>query len=78
MLLFSLNILLEIVLNKEYVFYIYNSNYYVFISNIYYWFKIFSVSISVNIYRNNLHKHISLGSGSFLNMSEDLETKKLV
>ena len=31
MLLFSLKILLEIVLNKEYVFYIYNSNYYVFI-----------------------------------------------
>lgn len=25
----------------------------------------FSVSISVNIYRNNLHKHISLGSSSF-------------
>ena len=78
MLVFSLNILLELVLHKEYVFYIDSSNYYVFISNIWYWFKIFSVSIFINIYRKNLHKHISWGSSKFLNMSEDLETKKLV
>lgn len=38
----------------------------------------FSVSIFINIYRKNLHKHISWGSSKFLNMSEDLETKKLV
>lgn len=37
----------------------------------------FSVLISVNIYRKNLHKHISWGSSKFLNMSEDLETKQL-